>query len=173
MSVTIPTIETERLTLRALVANDFDAFADFHASDRSVGVGGPFSRSDAWRRFATFIGHWELRGYGMWSVVEKASGLPVGHVGFWNPEGWAEPELGWIVYQDFEGKGIALEAAMAARNFAYQTMGWVTTTSVISPDNLRSIALAERMGATFERKWETPSGHQALIYRHPAPEAQA
>jgi len=170
MSVTIPTIETERLIMRELITTDFDAFADFHASDRSVGVGGPFNRGDAWRRFATFIGHWELRGYGMWSVVEKTSGLPVGHVGFWNPEGWTEPELGWIVYQEFEGKGIALEAAMAARNFAYQTMGWVTTISVISPDNLRSIALAERMGATFERKWETPSGNQTLIYRHPASE---
>lgn len=173
MTATIPSLETDRLILRAPEAGDFEAFAAFYASDRSSGVGGPLDRAAAWRAFATDFGHWDLRGYGLWSVVEKAGGGLAGRVGFWNPEGWLEREIGWTMYDGFEGKGLAREAALAARRFAYDTLGWGALTSVIAPDNVRSIALAERLGAWFERDWTTPSGKPAVIYRHPGPEAAA
>jgi len=172
-SFTIPTIETEHLILRGPKASDFNAFAEFYASDRSKGVGGPLTRDKAWRAFATDFGHWHLLGYGMWVIDEKSSGKVVGHVGFWNPEGWLERELAWTVFEGFEGKGYAHEAALGARNYAYQTLGWGPMISVIDPDNTRSIVLAKRLGATHERDWDTPSGHPTLIYRHPAPEAMS
>ncbi|WP_137109541.1 GNAT family N-acetyltransferase [Rhodobacter sp. SY28-1] len=164
----VPVLRTERLVLRAPRPDDFDAYATYYAEDRSRFTGGPLDRPTAWRAFAAQIGHWHLRGYGLWTVTD-ATEAPVGHVGFWNPEGWLEREIGWALYPGHEGKGYAYEAAMAARTHAYTVLGWGPLTSVIAPGNDRSIALAVRMGATFERDWVSPSGKPALIYRHPGP----
>ena len=169
--MTFAPIETENLILRMLKADDFDVQAGFLASERSKGVGGPMDRAMAWRNFATDFGHWALRGYGMVTIVEKSSGRQVGVVGFWNPEGWREVELGWTVYDGFESRSYAFEAAKTMRKYAYETLKWQTLTSVIASDNDRSIKLAERLGARFEQNWTSPSGKAALIYRHPAPEA--
>ncbi len=172
MTVTIPTIETERLILRGPVAEDFEPLVEFFAdAKRSSGFGGPLSRDDAWRWFASSIGHWELRGFGFWTVVQKNDGLPCGIVGLWGPEGWPEPELGWVMFKNAEGKGIAYEAALAARSHAYSAMGFKTLTSNIVPGNNRSVALAERMGATLERMFENAHMGTEMMYRHPAPEA--
>lgn len=168
ISMDIPVLETERLILRGPEEQDFDDFAALYAdAERSWGIGGPLNRAAAWRAFATDYGHWVLRGYGLWTVVEKPSGRQAGRVGFWNPEGWLEREIGWTMFAGFEGKGIAYEAALKARSYAYEVLGWGPLISVIAPGNTRSIALAERLGAGFERNWITPSGKDALIYRHP------
>ncbi|MCP5086132.1 MAG: GNAT family N-acetyltransferase [Rhodobacteraceae bacterium] len=169
---TIPIIETERLILRAPVENDFEPLATFFADEqRSAGFGGPLDRNEAWRWFASNIGHWELRGYGFWTIEERTRGAVCGITGVWYPEGWPEPELGWVIYANFEGKGIANEAAVAARGHAYRHFGLVTLSSNIFPGNSRSVALAERMGAVYERTYENVTHGTELVYRHPAPEA--
>ena len=110
----IPVLATERLTLRGPRAADFDAVAAFLGSERARYVGGPRSRRDAWLTFAGLVGHWELRGFGMWGVEETASGAYVGMVGLYDPEAWFAPEIGWwIVPPEQEGKGFAYEAALA------------------------------------------------------------
>lgn len=167
----VPTLTTERLTLRAPVPADFDAFADFYASERSVGMGGPIDRPTAWRAFAAELGHWVLRGYGFWAVDVTGTGETVGQVGFWHPEGWTEVEIGWAMFADAEGKGYAFEAAQGLRSYAYDVLGWGPLTSVIVPGNTRSEALAKRLGATPEREWMSPSGRTGVIWRHPAKEA--
>lgn len=136
------------------------------ADARSAMTGGPLDRPAAWGSFA--------RDTQLMTLVEKASGAIAGQVGFWNPEGWLEVELGWRVFEGFEGKGLASEAAVAVRNFAYDTLLWGPLISVIGPENDRSIRLAERLGARLERDdWHTPSGKPALIYRHPSASALA
>jgi RimJ/RimL family protein N-acetyltransferase len=163
----IPSLETERLRLRAPHEGDFEADVTFYASERSHGFGGPLTREKTWRNLATVLGHWIIRGYGFWSVDEKTTGLYCGHVGLWAPEGWPEPEIGWATHAQAEGKSIAFEAAQAARVYAYDTLGWSTAISSIVPGNTRSIALAARMGATFESLYEHPSYGQMEIWRHP------
>lgn len=173
VSLSIPDIETDRLILRGPALGDFDAYAEFMATDRSRMTGGPLDRAAAWRSFACENGHWMLRGYGMWTIVDKASGQIAGQTGFWNPEGWSEVELGWRLFDGFEGRGLAYEAALAARDYAYDTLGWGALTSVIAPMNDRSIRLAERMGAQLEQAdWKTPSGKTGRIYRHVDPTAR-
>jgi RimJ/RimL family protein N-acetyltransferase len=165
----IPIIETERLILRGHKASDFEPFAEFCQTDRSKGVGGPVSRAEAWRGMAMMIGHWQLRGYGMWWLEEKSTGTAIGRVGLWNPEGWPAPELGWVVYGAFEGKGFAYEAAIAARDHAYDVLNWRLLISLIADDNPRSVALAIRLGAKFDGTWTSPAGTCAQIFTHPEP----
>ena len=165
-SVDIPVLETPHLILREPRISDFEAAAAFAASDRMHFIGGPMDRGEAWRRFAAGAGHWALKGFGMWTVEEKVTAAVVGRIGFHAPEGWPEIELGWAVYDGFEGKGYAYEAAMAARNYAYDVMGLAPMISLIKQENTRSRQLAERMGATVEREGEV-LGTPCLIYRHP------
>lgn len=166
----IPTVHTEKLILRAVHPDDLDAMAAFSASPRSHAVGGPKNRHDTWRVLIGMLGHWAVRGYGMWHVEDRATGTSAGAVGFINHEGWDEPELGWHVYDGFEGKGIAFEAASAARAYGARNFGLNGVISYIDADNTRSIALARRLGATFEREGAL-LGQPCHVYRHPRMEA--
>ncbi|WP_224813629.1 GNAT family N-acetyltransferase [Hasllibacter sp. MH4015] len=162
----IPVLKTSHLTLRGPEASDFPAFRDYFASDRSIHTGGPKDERQAWILFAAELGHWHLHGFGMWTV--EADGTPVGLVGCWFPQGWPEREIGWLIWEDYEGRGFAFEAACAARAHCYGPFGWDTAVSYIHRDNARSIALAERLGCTRDDTARHPNA-EALVYRHPAP----
>jgi RimJ/RimL family protein N-acetyltransferase len=164
-----PTLETERLRLRAWRNDDLDAFAAF-TSDREATrfVGGTFSRGDTWRRIAMFLGHWQLRGFGNWAIEERASGAFVGYGGLWKPEGWPEPEVMWGLLPTFHGRGYATEAATRARTFAFQDLRWPTAVSYIVAENLPSRRVAERLGATHDGTIEL-KGTAVDVWRHPSP----
>ncbi len=165
----IPTLTTARLTLRAPQADDFDTFAEFYASERARFVGGPATREQSWRMLATELGHWALRGYGRWAVEETSSGKLAGIIGNWYPLGWPEPEIGWDLMNGFEGRGYATEAALAALNHAYRTLGWSTAVSLVSPPNDGSRKVARRMGAGKEGMF-THERHGLLeVWRHLPP----
>jgi RimJ/RimL family protein N-acetyltransferase len=159
-------LDTPRLRLRQFAAADFDDYAALCADPevmRYLGDRGPLSREDAWRQLAMFVGHWTLRGYGMWAVEELAGGAFVGRVGLHYPEGWPEPEIGWALNSRYWGRGYAFEAATAALGVAFGTLGWSRAVSLIAPLNVRSIRLAERLGARFEQKLVL-KGHEVSLY---------
>ena len=166
----IPTLETERLILRPLRSEDFEEYEAFYQTERSHVRGGPLARDEAWRQFATEIGHWHLRGYGPWAIEEKATGAFCGLVSLWYPEGWPAPEVGWVVWAQHEGKGIAYEAAVRARAYAFDSLDWPQVASCIRDGNTRSIRLAERLGATLDRRIERSGLPDFLVYLHPQPE---
>lgn len=166
-----PRLETERLILRGFEARDFEPLCAFLTDPvRAHGFGVERDRNRAWRWFALNIGHWALHGYGYFTMEFKQTGQPCGLTGIWNPEGWPEPELGWVVYAGHEGKGLAREGAACARDWAYRYLGFTTLTSNIVPGNARSVALAERLGARFERTYINPQMGEDMLYRHPGPE---
>ena len=93
-------LTTSRLTLRPFVETDLEALAEIYADRETMqylGTGATFSRPETWRAIASMLGHWLLRGYGMWAVEERDSGAMVGRVGFIEPEGWPGFELGWVI----------------------------------------------------------------------------
>jgi RimJ/RimL family protein N-acetyltransferase len=130
---------------------------------RYVGDRRPLSRDDAWRQLAMLVGHWVLRGYGMWAVEERSSGNFIGRVGLHYPDGWPESEVGWTLARAYWGRGYAIEAAAAALRVAFETLDWPRAISLIAPSNLRSIRLAERLGERFERTLQL-RGHPVELY---------
>jgi len=169
-----PGIETDRLSLRAPRAMDWDAWAAFARSDRACFVGGPFAPGTAWRAFAHVVGHWVLRGFGMFVVTPRGSDRPLGMAGPWYPADWPEPEIAWSLWSaEAEGKGYAFEAAQAARDHACRALGWSTAVSYIDPANTRSIRLAQRLGAVHDPEAAAPAGSACLVYRHSARGAAA
>jgi len=167
-----PVLETERLRLRAPRLSDFEPFVSYFGSERSRFTGGPQDRNLAWRAFCHLTGHWVHRGYGFFVLEEKDTGVALGTAGPFYPEGWPEPEIGWTLWHpEAEGKGYAQEAALAARAFVYDTLGWRTAISLIVDGNTRSEALARRMGCTLDGAFEHKQFGKAAVWRHPSPEA--
>lgn len=166
-----PTIRTDRLRLRAPQGSDWPHWRAFHASDRARFIGGGPDQptGQSWRAFGHVIGHWVMRGFGSFVFTRNDDDQPLGMAGPWFPDGWPEREIGWTVWNAAaEGKGYAQEAATAARGHAFQTLGWDSAVSYIRPDNARSIALAERMGAHHDAAAPTPGAiAECLVYRHP------
>lgn len=166
----VPVLETERLILRAPEPQDYPAFRNYYASPRSVHTGGPLDERDAWRGFSAEIGQWVMRGIGMRTITAKGSDTPLGRCGIFYPSIWPEAEIGWTLYEGAEGKGIAFEAAHAIREHVFATLGWETLVSYIDPDNARSIALAERLGAARDdAATRLPHAPATLVFRHPHP----
>ena len=158
-------LETERLVLRMFRESDTDAYADMVADPEVMRFfgGEPASRAEAWRNMAMIVGHWHLRGYGMWAVEEKATGEMVGRVGCWNPEGWPGLEVGWTLRRRFWGRGFATEAARAAIDYAFPELGRTRVISLIAPENVNSIRVAERLGERPEGEWEV-FGTKVIVY---------
>lgn len=172
LTLDIPRLETPRLILRAPARADFEPLCAFLTDPaRAWGFGTEPDRPAAWRWFAANIGHWALRGHGYFTMELAETGAPCGITGIWAPEGWPEPELGWAVFTGFEGRGLAREGAARARDWAYDTLGLTTLTSNIKPGNTRSVALAERLGAWYERRYDNVYMGEEMLYRHPGPDA--
>ena len=143
-----PTLHTDRLILRPTAAEDFDPWATFMAHESTRFIGGPMGREPAWRGFMSMAGAWTLQGFAMFSVIERETGRWVGRVGPWVPEGWPGTEVGWGIVPEAHQRGYALEAATAAIDWAFATLGWTDVIHCIDPDNVASQGVARRLGST-------------------------
>ncbi|GAB4309707.1 MAG: GNAT family N-acetyltransferase [Roseovarius sp.] len=164
----IPRIETRRLVLRAPEPQDYPNFKATFTSYRSRFMGGPLNPYETWMLYAAEIGHWAIRGFGMWMIHDRHSDETYGMAGGWFPAMWPEREIAWIIWPDKGGRGFALEATHAVRKHFYERMGWQGAVSYIDPKNLDSIRLAERLGAVRDPDAPTIDGHD-VVYRHPSP----
>jgi RimJ/RimL family protein N-acetyltransferase len=150
-------IETRRLVLRVPKIEDFDRYAELQADEDAVRfIGGPMTRAAAWRRFLQMPGAWQVQGFAMFSVIEKSTGLWLGQLGPWQPEGWPGTEVGWAFHRDAWGKGYASEAGVAAIDWAFENLRWSETIHCIDPDNAASQKLAERLGSRKLRPGRLP-----------------
>lgn len=167
MTDSIPVLDTQRLTLRAPKKADLPTMTAFFETERSHVVGGPVDAMGAFTKLTARIGHWAIKGYGLWHIDDRKTGDFLGWVGVTNPPSWDEPELGWTLFAHAEGKGYAFEAARAARAYAAQHLKLDSLISYIRADNTRSAALAAKLGARFERDGMVV-GTPCHIWRHPS-----
>lgn len=161
-----PVLVGDKIILRPHRAVDIDALANFYQTGRADAVGGMQPRNQTWRDLGYDAGQWALRGFGSWAIELRQTGEYAGQAGLNLPDDYPETELGWILFEPFEGKGHAFEAASMARDFAFRVLRMKTLVSYISPSNIRSIRLAERLGAVPDPAAPTPPGEACLVYRH-------
>ncbi|MEM7719734.1 MAG: GNAT family N-acetyltransferase [Pseudomonadota bacterium] len=167
-----PIIKTERLILRAPKLSDFPACAEIACTERGRFVGGPMSRADAWYEFSRIASGWMLHGHGGFTIEDRATGTVYGFVILGLEPGDQDVELGFSLTEEAEGKGIASEAARAARDWAAKELHLTNLVSYIDPKNARSVALAGRLNAVRDRKAEAAVGDDSTyVFRHPSKEA--
>jgi len=153
-----PVIETPRLILRPPLAEDLDGFCELMADeDAAKFIGGLQPRAAVWRTLCIMSGAWTIRGFSMFSVIEKSSGNWIGRLGPWQPEGWPGTEVGWGLLTSAQGRGYAAEGASAAMDYAVDSLGFTEIIHCIDPKNAPSIKLAERLGSRKLREAVAPA----------------
>ena len=160
------TLETERLRLRFMEERDLDAIAAIFADAETmkyIGTGIVFNRNETWRSISSVLGHWLMKGHGMWTVETRATGEVVGRVGSMDPEGWPGFELGWVLGRDHWGKGYAIEGARACLDYAFGPLRRERVISLIRPGNDRSVRVAEKLGFVRDGMVEL-LGTPAMVY---------
>ena len=165
----IPMLETERLTLRAPMMEDFPAFAEIEMSERAVFMGGPLNREDTWLDFTQCLASWMLNGYGMWTVTTKDA-VVQGFVTVVRGYEDLEPELGYFFLEPATGKGFASEAAQAARDWAIKTLNVGSLVSYIDGKNTASTRVAAKVGGrrdtASEQNLEGTEYEGDVVFRH-------
>ena len=163
-------LDTPRLHLRRFREDDWHDLVDYYCDAECMRYtnGRALTHGECWRNMALMVGHWELRSWGPYAIVDRASDRVLGPVGLWYPVEWPEPEIKWGLAKAAWGKGLAFEAAVAVRDLAAACLSNLHLVSVIHRDNEGSLRLAERLGATFEREIEV-RGSPCRVYRHTAP----
>ncbi len=141
-------LETRRLILRPPEKQDFGAWALMEA-DESVkaDTGSVQDQRESWNQLLSVAGHWQIMGWGALCAIEKSSGRFIGRFGPSKPFGWPCIEVGWMLLPEFQGKGYALEGAIAAMDFAFLELGEARVIHTIRPANTVSQKLAARLGS--------------------------
>ena len=175
MTQPAPTIETERLMLRAWRKADFGpyhALLQHPQVHRHFGPE-PMGREECWRRMMAGAGGWLLNGFGTWGVERKSDGRLIGSCGLFtawrglDPEFGEEPEMGWIFAQEVHGQGMAGETCTAVLAWAHSNLAPTAIWAIIAPANEPSLRLAAKLG--FERLHETDyHGDPTVVLRRPA-----
>jgi RimJ/RimL family protein N-acetyltransferase len=164
----IPSIETQRLLLRAPAEIDTPVYRDFFADEAaSAFYGGPMSAERAWRVLAQDLGHWLLRGYGRWSVVVKDTGVMIGGCGLWWPQTSPRSELTWWIVPAARRHGYAFEASRAAIAFGYDVLRWDLVETHMNDHNVGARQLAKKLGGQIIAREQFPDGVWRNIYGLP------
>ena len=149
-----PTLETERLILRALRADDLEQSLALWCEPKVYEfiAEKPSTREDCWRGILRHIGQWQVLGFGFWMAVEKSSGTSIGEMGYLDckrdvsPSMDTMPEAGWALRSAWHGKGFATEAMQAIQAWGDAELHSKTTACIIAPENLASIHVAKKLG---------------------------
>lgn len=168
--MTIPTLHTKRLTLRAPTMADYDAYAELMGSQRSKFMGGPFNADDTWGGFCHAIATWSYFGRGTLFVDHRDTGKTIGEVGLNDGPIFPETELGWSLFEGNEGQGFATEAATALRDWAFADGKLETLVSYTHPENFKSQAVARRLGGVEDPDAPRQDAED-VVFRYPRPAA--
>jgi RimJ/RimL family protein N-acetyltransferase len=160
-------LTTERLVLRLPQERDFAASVAFWSSERSHLMGGPWSVETTRQEFDDLGRQWQKHGFSLFAVTFRDRDDILGLIGPFYPDSHAEPELGWSLWDAaLEGRGIAYEAAVAARDWFFANTAYRTAVSYTDPQNHRSHRLCERLGAVVDPTATLPDDEPTLTYRH-------
>jgi RimJ/RimL family protein N-acetyltransferase len=170
-----PTLETERLRLRAWRREDREAYFSIlqePAVFRHFGPE-PMGMEECWRRLMAAAGGWQLNGFGGWAVERISDGKLLGMTALFTawrdllPDFGDEPEMGWIFATEAHGQGLAGEACTVVLDWAETQLEPTAIWAIIAPANEPSIRLAQRLG--FQPHCETTyHSEPTLVLRRPA-----
>ncbi|WP_428648451.1 GNAT family N-acetyltransferase [Roseibium sp.] len=164
-------LETERFILRPPEESDLPVYRRFFSDgDASGFYGGPLRDDQAWRVLAGHLGHWLLRGYGMWMIAPKGGGVAVGGCGFVWPDGWPRRELTWWLLPAARGTGAAVEVSNTAIRHAYDSYGWPLVETHMDDLNHAARKLVLKLRGQEIARESFPDGKTRTVYRLPRPD---
>lgn len=160
-------LETERLLLRHLALGDLD---DLYALYRDPEMRryfpeGTLSYAETKEELEWFLnGHPRHPELGLWATIHKADHRFIGRCGLlpWTLAGQDEVEVAYMIDKAYWGQGLGAEAALAVRNYGFNTLQLPRLICLIDQANLASIRTAQKIGMTFEKTGEDEHGPYLL-----------
>jgi ribosomal-protein-alanine N-acetyltransferase len=155
--MSIPRIETARLSLRPFTPDDLDdLFLVFGDPEVMLYISGgkPRSREDTETGLLRTIEGWKKRGFGFWAVTQKEYERVIGYCGLVPLDDTSEIEVAYGLAKSEWGKGFASEAAQASLRFGFEELKLERIVAVVHPENLSSKHVLEKLGMTY-----TKNGH--------------
>ena len=152
MALPIPTLTTDRLILRAFTEQDVDALHHVLSDpevNRYFPRTEPPSREQVEKIIARQLAHWEEHGCGWWAVLWRESQELIGWCGLQFLPEFGETEVAYLLSQPYWGKGLATEAAQAAAQFGFQTLGLERLVAIAHVENAASQRVIEKLGMSF------------------------
>lgn len=144
-------IETERILLRPFCLEDIERFAEICVNPnvmRYIGDGKPVSRDVIAEKIPEWIELYEKQNYGLMALVMKDKDKLIGFCGFIHQivDGNEYIELGYRLDEAYWGQGIATEAALAVRDYAFNVLEIPMLISIINHQNDVSKRVAKKVG---------------------------
>jgi [ribosomal protein S5]-alanine N-acetyltransferase len=142
-------LETPRTFMREIIGNDFDFLLRMMSHPEVMRY---YPRPYAERDVRDFINRMRTRyreeGCGLWLLVDRESGEPLGRVGLMRQpvNGVDEFEIGYMLHRPFWRRGLATEAALAVREFAFTERKLPRVVSLVRPENVPSQGVARKLG---------------------------
>lgn len=144
-------IQTHRLRLRRFTWGDLDelAFISADPETRRYMWAGPLTRDQTADNIRRWIEEYEERGLGTLALVYKPDGRLIGQCGL----GIESDELysvGYMIYRDYWGLGLATEAGSALLEHVFETFGPNVIRAEAMADNAASRRVMEKLGMTHQ-----------------------
>ena len=160
-------LETERLFLQELTADDFDALYEVLAdSDIMQHYPYIFDESRVRNWINKNIERYEIFGFGLWAVCLKETGEMIGDCGITmqNINGMIKPEIGYHINKRFQRKGYAKEAARACRDWAFENTPFNILYSYMKKTNVASVATAMANGMSKVDEYKDEENEITVVY---------
>ena len=140
---------SERLLIRAWQESDAEAFYEL-TQDEGFNL---YPINVYRQKSVDTAREWIRNVKGKLAVFEKESGKLIGMGGLtpWTWEGEALIDITYRLRESAWGKGYGWELAEALVNHGFRTLGLEQITATITPDNLPSKKIAQRLGMKFDR----------------------
>ena len=142
-------LETKRCILRETIEEDVDAFYRIYKEPKITQyMEGLFPDPEDEKRYTRdYIEKvYGLMGYGVWTVIDKASGEIIGRAGLSLRGGFTDAELGFLIAVPYQGKGYATEVITAILAYAKNNLGFDCVQALVKDDNEESIHLLTKCG---------------------------
>ena len=162
-------LETERLILREMDDNDFEALQKV-ISDPEImkpSCRPPYDEAGVWKWIRWCKASYQKRGFGLWAVVLKSTGEMIGDCGvsMQTIDDEQKPEIGYHLRRDYHRQGIGKEMTQAVRDYFFEHFDYEEVYSYMNVGNLPSYKTAEANGMTYLHDYTPADGHPCHVYR--------
>lgn len=148
-------LETDRCLLRETTEKDVDSFYEIYQEESITRYMEDLypeieQEKQYVREYIDKI--YTFYDFGVWTVLEKASGNIIGRAGLSYREGFENPELGFVIGAPWQGKGFATEICKAILQYGREQLGFKTINALVRPENEISLKLCRNLGFTYREQ---------------------
>lgn len=180
--------ETDRLMLREMMEEDLDFILEMQREEQGFGSAQPCKDEEKQKESTAGVQAegpqiltaqmraleleklaayrkqmYGFYGFGIWLVLEKESGIPVGRAGLQMRDSVPGPELGFSIAPAWRQRGYAGEACRAVLAQAWEELEVDQVYAVVDQENVKSVRLCKNLGFMPEHE-ENMDGRICIVF---------